>query len=182
MASRLFPRITEEGFEELRLRIGQPVEDEHSFVRVASEDSIRNYALGIGDGNPLWLDPECAQKTRWGSLLAPPTFLYATSRIVSGYVGGLPGVHAMFAGSHWRWLQHVRDGCRINPLSLLKDLAVKETRFAGPAVQQTYEVSFEDDEGQLLATADSWCFRTERDTARELRKYEAQRIEPHVYT
>lgn len=182
MKTRPFPRITEEGIDELRLRIGKPVEDEHSFVRVASEDSIRNYALGIGDGNPLWLDREYARRTRWGSLLAPPTFLYATSRIVSGYVGGLPGVHAMFAGTHWRWSQPIREGCRVNPQSRLKDLVVRETQFAGRAVQQVYEVRFEDDLGQLLAAADSWCFRTERDTARDLRKYEGQRVKPHVYS
>mgnify|MGYP003694755927 CR=1 FL=1 len=36
--------------------------------------------------------------TRWGGVVAPPSFLFATSRIISGYVGGLPGVHAMWAG------------------------------------------------------------------------------------
>src|SRR3970282_73239 len=96
-AGKAFPRISQEALDELRLRVGMSVEDEQSYVRVATEDSIRNYAMGLGAGNPRWLDREHAERTRWGSLLAPPTFLYATSRVLSGYVGGLSGIHAMFA-------------------------------------------------------------------------------------
>src|SRR5262249_5454576 len=65
--------------------------------------STRPYAHGIGDDNPLWCDPAYAAGTRWGGVVAPPSFLFATSRIISGYVGGLPGVHAMWAGADWTW-------------------------------------------------------------------------------
>jgi len=180
MTTPRFPRITEGAVEELRRQIGMEVQD-HFFVRVATEDAIRNFALGIGDPNPLWHDREYAERTRWGSLLAPPTFLYATSRVASGYVGGLPGVHAMFAGSHFRWRQPIREGTRVSTRARLKDLVLRETRFAGRSIQQIYEVEFFDQEGQLLCVADSWCFRTERDTARERAKY-GQSASPHVYT
>ena len=69
----------------------------------ATRDNIRHYAHGIGDDNPLWCDPDYAAKTRYGGIVALPSFLFATSRIVSGYVGGLPGVHAMWAGADWTW-------------------------------------------------------------------------------
>jgi hypothetical protein len=49
----------------------------------------------------------------------------------------------------------------------LKDLVEHQTRFAGRAVQQTYHVDFFNQQGDLVAEADSWCFRTERDHARE---------------
>ena len=49
----------------------------------------------------------------------------------------------------------------------LKDLIEHETRFAGRAVQQIYHVDFFNQHGDLVADADSWCFRTERDHARE---------------
>ncbi|MBA7667384.1 hypothetical protein ES703_75472 [subsurface metagenome] len=35
---------------------------------------FRNYALGIGDDNPLYTDPAYAAKTRWAGPIAPPTF------------------------------------------------------------------------------------------------------------
>ena len=69
----------------------------------ATRDNIRHYAHGIGDDNPLWCVPEYARKTKFGDVIALPSFLFATSRIVSGYVGGLPGIHAMWSGSDWNW-------------------------------------------------------------------------------
>ena len=44
----------------------------------------------------------------YGEIVALPSFLFATSRIISGYVGGLPGIHAMWAGADWTWHQPVR--------------------------------------------------------------------------
>ena len=41
----------------------------------------------------------------YGGIVALPSFLFATSRIVSGYVGGLPGVHAMWSGADWTLAQ-----------------------------------------------------------------------------
>jgi len=86
MTPQPFLRITAEGLDDLRARIGQAVEDD-GYVRVATRDAIRNFALGIGDPNPLWLDEGYARFTSHGCLLAPPSFLYATSRVVGGYVG-----------------------------------------------------------------------------------------------
>jgi hypothetical protein len=53
--------------------------------------TIRHYAHGIGDDNPLWCDPEYAAKTKYGSIVALPSFLFSTNRIASGYCGGLSG-------------------------------------------------------------------------------------------
>jgi hypothetical protein len=47
-------------------------------------------------------------------------------------------------------------------------------RFAGRSIQQIYQVTFYDQEDKLLATADSYCFRTERDEARKRGKYQAR--------
>ena len=95
------------------------------------------------------------------------TFLFACSRIVSGYVGGLPGVHAMWAGADWTWHKWTRRNDEIVTEAWLKDLIPHETRFSGRAIQQIYRVSFYNQDGDLLAEADSWCFRTDRDIARE---------------
>jgi hypothetical protein len=53
----------------------------------------------------IWLSkaPAYAASTRWGGIVAPGSFLYAFDRVVSGYVSGLPGIHAMFAGTDWNW-------------------------------------------------------------------------------
>lgn len=182
---RSFPKITEEGLEDLRRRIGVKITNPaEPWCHEATRDNIRHYAHGIGDDNPLWCDPDYAAKTAHGGILALPSFLFSTSRIVSGYVGGLPGIHAMWSGSNWNWHQPIRRNDEISTESYLKDLVVHQTRFAGRAVQQIYHVDFFNQQGDKIADADSWCFRTERDTAREQgTKYkEARARGRRVYT
>jgi acyl dehydratase len=166
--TRLFPKITDEALDALRQRIGVPITDTlEPWCHEATRDNIRHYAHGIGDDNPLWCDPDYAAKTRFGGIVAPPSFLFSTDRIISGYVGGLPGVHAMWAGADWTWHLPVRRNDEITTKAHLKDLIAHDTRFAGRAVQQIYHVDFHNQKGDRVAEADSWCFRTDRDVARE---------------
>ena len=183
--TREFPKITEKGLDDLRGRIGQPVTGTvEPWCYEATRDNIRHYAHGIGDDNPLWCDPDYAAKTHYGDIVALPSFLFATSRIISGYVGGLPGVHAMWSGADWNWHKPVRRNDVISTEARLKDLIEHQTRFAGRAVQQIYHVDFYNQQGDKVADADSWCFRTERDHAREKgTKYKEVRArEPRRYT
>ena len=180
-----FPKITDGAMDALRQRIGVPIENTlEPWCHEATRDNIRHYAHGIGDDNPLWCDPAYAAHSRWCGVVALPSFLFATSRIVSGYVGGLPGVHAMWAGADWTWHLPVRRNDEISTEAWLKDLIEHETRFAGRAVQQVYHVLFFNQSGDLEAEADSWCFRTDRDTARESgTKYtEVKARPPQTYT
>jgi len=176
----LFPRITDQGLDDLRRRLGVEITDTlEPWCHEATRDAIRHYAHGIGDDNPLWCDPDYARGTRWGGLIAPPSFLFATSRIISGYVGGLPGVHAMWAGADWTWHLPVRRHDTITTKAWLKELIEHQTSFAGRSIQQVYHVDFSNQRGELVAAADSWCFRTDRDLAREEgTKYTAVKAKP----
>ena len=165
---RQFAQITESGLDLLRERIGTRIENSlEPWCHEATRDNIRHYAHGIGDDNPLWCDPDYAANTKYGGIIALPSFLFACDRIISGYVGGLPGVHAMWAGANWSWHKPVRRNDEINTEAWLKDLILHDTQFSGRAVQQIYHVDFFDQDGDKLAGADSWCFRTDRDQARE---------------
>jgi len=182
---RSFPTITERGLDELRARIGVKIgATAEPWCYEATRDNIRHYAHGIGDDNPLWSDPEYAAKTQHGGIIALPSFLFSTSRIVSGYVGGLPGVHAMWSGADWTWHKTVKRNDVISTEAHLKDLIEHQTRFAGRAIQQIYHVDFFNQDGDKVAEADSWCFRTERDHAREQgSKYKEVRArEPRRYS
>jgi len=166
--SELFPVITDDGLNDLKRRIGVPIVGSlEPWCHEATRDNIRHYAHGIGDDNPLWCNPEYAEKSRFGGITALPSFLFSTSRIISGYVGGLPGVHAMWAGADWSWHAPIRRNDEIRTEAHLKDLISHETKFAGRAIQQIYHVDFYNQRNELLAEADSWCFRTGRDAARE---------------
>jgi len=168
LATNRFPKITDEGLDDLRRRIGVPITDTvEPWNYEATRDAIRHYAHGIGDDNPLWSDPAYAEKTRYGALVALPSFLFSTSRIVSGYCGGLSGIHAMWAGAEWTWYKPTLRGDIISTQAYLKDLIEHKTRFAGRAFQQIYHVEFFNQAGDKLAACDSWVFRTDRDEARE---------------
>lgn len=185
MQNRTFPKITDKDLDALSRRIGVKItETAEPWCYEATRDNIRHYAHGIGDDNPLWCDPEYAAKTKHGGIIALPSFLFATNRIVSGYVGGLPGVHAMWSGADWTWHKTVQRNDEIHSEATLKALIPHETRFAGRAIQQIYNVQFYNQHGDKVAEADSWCFRTERDHAREVgTKYkDVREREPRRYT
>src|SRR3990167_1088921 len=93
-----FPTITPEALAALRALVGQPVRRPEPYIEVATRDAIRHWAQGIGDRNPHWA----------GHRVAPPTILFAMDRVVSGYVSGLPGIHAMYGGTDFRWGRPIR--------------------------------------------------------------------------
>jgi acyl dehydratase len=178
-----FSVITDKSLAELRKLIDVPIEDSlEPWCYEASRDSIRHWAHGIGDDNPLWCEPSYAANTSYGRLLAPPSFIFTLNRSFSGYVGGLAGVHAMFAGIDVTWHKPLMLGDQFTTRVWLKDLLEHETRFAGRSIQQIYRCEFHNQNGELVAEGDSWCFRTERDTARERgTKYNEVRSKPPVH-
>ena len=178
---RRFAVITDDALESLRRLIDVPIVDTvEPWCYEASRDNIRHYAHGIGDDNPLWCDPDYAAAGPHGSIVAPPSFVFALNRILSGYVGGLPGIHAMWAGADIRWHQPIPRNTEVRTVARLAELVEHNTRFAGRAIQQIYHVDFYDAAtDELLCDGESWCFRTERDTARELgTKYEDAKSRP----
>src|SRR5207247_909348 len=62
---------------------------------------------------------------------------------------------------------------------VLEPVEQKHSKCPRHAIKQTDRTRLVDDAGAVAAEADSWCFRTERDTARELRRYAP--VEPHRY-
>jgi acyl dehydratase len=170
--------LTDEALEDLRDRLGEEVREPQPYVEEATKDTIRHWANGIGTDNPLYTDEAYANDGPYGELIAPPTFLYATNRYASGHVNGLPGVHAMYAGSEWEWHRPVRRGDRIETTTRLSGLEEKDTSFGGRSVKQVYTIEFHTRAGAHLATADSWTFRMDRESAsQDERKYESEDVD-----
>jgi acyl dehydratase len=74
-------------------------------------DIIRHYADAIGDPNPIWRDPAYAAGTRWGGIIAPPTFESCIS-FGSSFGGRLrvPGVARLAAGNKHDYFKPIRPG------------------------------------------------------------------------
>lgn len=78
---------------------------------LVTEDLIRHYADAIGDPNPIWRDPSYAASTRWGGIIAPPTFESCIS-YGSSFGGRLrvPGVARLAAGNKHEYVKPIRPG------------------------------------------------------------------------
>lgn len=169
-----FATISDDAVERLRAMIGRPIRSDRPHVTELTPDAVRHWAYGIGDRNPLWVDPE--HPVAGGARPAPPSALLAMDKVLSGYVTGLPGIHAMWAGMDLTFERPLQVGDRLTGSATLKELRERPTKFAGRSFQQIYEVPFHDPDGALVATGESYCFRTERDAARERGKYQPHRV------
>jgi len=178
-------RITDEGVAKIRARIGKGFEGRRQWRTEATRDAIYHLALAIGDLSPLYLDEGYAQKTRWGSLIAPPIIVNSmdTLRAVgsAGLPEGLPGVHSIWTGSLYEWERPVRLGDKIHSKSYLKEIVERESKFGGGrSLYQTYEaVYFDENDHKLGLRNDTWI-RIERDKTREEKKY--GKVELHKWT
>ena len=103
-----FPRITERNLDDLSAQKDVKIAREpEPWCTEATRDNICHYAHGIGDDDLIWCDPEYTVGTLYGGILALSSFLSSCSRIISGYVGGLPGVHAMWAVAKLPWHKQI---------------------------------------------------------------------------
>ncbi len=164
-----FAKINEPELERLRKFLGVPLEVKDPFNHYASPDTIRHFVHGMGDTNPLFSDEEYGKSSRWGAMVAPPTFLF--SCFGRGAPRGLPGVHGMWAGASFEMEDALRAGTHIVGTVTPSALTPKETRFAGRAILQEYTYDFRTTEDRPLAKVKEWNMRTERDSARSRGKY-----------
>lgn len=143
---------------ELQAMEGAPIRVE-SWNNEATRDTIRHYAHGIGDANPLWCEPQYATSSPFGRLLAPPTFLYS---VFDGAIGsGLPGVQPIYAGTRWEFLRRVGRGDEIAPDARFGRVRRLSGRTAADMVIQEADTTYRV-EGRDVARAVAATFRVPR--------------------
>jgi acyl dehydratase len=161
-------KIDDAGLEHIRSQIGI----QRSFrpwVSTATADSIWHFCLGLGDDNPLWLDREYAEQTKWGSLIAPPGYLAVCASggsppgvTSSGEVDDLlPGVLGLWYNDRWKHYAPAREGMALAGTQELWSVEELPDVGRGRRVLQTERQSFYGD-GQLLSECDKTIMRFER--------------------
>ena len=174
-------RVTDAELARVRAKIGTRVEiNAPPYLTEVSRDAVRHWAWATGDRNRLYLDEDYAKASVHKGIIAPPTILYAFSRMSIGYRGGLPGVHSMFGGTHWRWKAPGRLGDTIKPEVIFKDLIELPSRFAGRMFKQISSIDFRTGDGRSLAQSESWGMRMERTQAKEKGKYKEIEFKPYT--
>jgi len=122
--------------------------------------AIRRFAEAIGDPNPLFNDDREARKTRFGAMIAPPTFCRSMGSPVPDLE--LPGMGKEFrgldGGSDWEYFHPIRVGDRISVQTRLADLRESEGRL-GSMVFITMETTYTNQFGEVCATQRSTAIR-----------------------
>lgn len=135
--------------EQLRARIGV----ETPPVRLEIEKStIQRYALATGETNPIYFDEETAARSRFGAIVAPPTFL---SWFIKGIIPdqvfdlelGLPT--ALHTDDVVKAGEYVRAGDTITAVGLLSDVYIREGR-NGPMLCQAGDVNLTNQRQQFV--------------------------------
>lgn len=171
-------RITEEGLAELRSRVGKKLRIT-PFNTLASQDAIRHFVDGVGDVNFLFRDEEYAKTTRYGCLVAPPSWLYSV--FPTWIPQGLKGVHAFHSGNDWTFYRPIYEGDSITAELTFTHFEEKQSKFAERTIIVHYDDNYFNQHGEVVANAKAWSIRAERRAAREKGKYSAITL-PHPWT
>jgi acyl dehydratase len=157
-----------------RMRIGGAINNE-----IATASAIRRFADGIGDFNPLWRDEDYAKKTRYGCLVAPPSWVRS---VCSGVQSGWPGLGGFHAGTEDEFFKPVLINDRITPeATYLGFEGPMDSKFAERTVKDFHEMKYYNQRSELVARSVGWVFRYERRKAREKGKYQGIQV-PHPWT
>ncbi len=138
----------DDGIEFDRSLLG--VEHEIGSVAVTAE-MIINFARSTGETNPLYLDEAAGRESKYGSIIAPPTFC---NMFVTG--ASRPDIKlefgevSLFAGQSIECLGEVRPGDTLNAKTRLKEVYPKTGR-SGKMVFQVWETTIANRTGDTVA-------------------------------
>ena len=120
--------------------------------------AIIKFAQAIEDDNPLYNDQMAARDSRYGGLIAPPTFLRSVGVDRPPYPFDMPFNRMLDGGSDWEYFHPVRAGDRITAISEIADINERIGRM-GLMVITSIVVTYRNQFGQVAATQTSTSIR-----------------------
>ncbi len=155
-----------------------------------SVDAIRNFALSIGDDNPLYVDPDYARTTRWGNVIAPSIMTAITNKPLLGT--RIPketrrkarklfaGCQIYMSGGTWHWYRPMYPGDTLYSFEGEESCEVKPSEFGGRTVHIVRRYVKFNQRAEVVGIYRALRIMAERKTAREKGKYKD--IEPANYS
>ena len=120
--------------------------------------AIIKFAQAIGDDNPLYNDEVAARESRFGGLIAPPTFLRSAVSARPGLPFEVPFERVLDGGSDWEYFVPVRPGDQITSVSRIEDMNERNGSI-GLMLIYTIVVTYTNQFGQVVATQTSTSIR-----------------------
>jgi acyl dehydratase len=173
----LSPAISDNALAEARSLLGMPIRLEQ-YNYEASRDVIRHYAWGLGDDNPVYADPEYAKGTKWGTIIAPPTFFFALWDAV--VAPGLPDVQWYYSGIDAEFYHPIKRNDTVTASAEYVSAEPLSGKTVSNMIVQTGDVRYHDQDGRLMTKVLSHCFRVARSSAKGGLSYAPR--EKHVFS
>jgi len=172
--------LTEEMMETMRKKIGKKLRIEHSINNEeATRIAIRKFADGIGDSNPLWSSEDYAKKTRYGDIIAPPSWIFA---VFSGLQFGWAGLGGFHNATDAEFYKPIFRNDKISPECIYTGFeGPKPSSFAEKIIIDGKENTYTNQRNELVARVKWSSIRMERAKAKKKGKYAGIKL-PHPWT
>ena len=173
-------KITRHMIEDMRAKLGLKLRvEESTHNEYATRMAILKFTEGIGDPNPLWTDAEYAKKSRFGRIIAPPSFVWACfAHVIFGW-RGLGGFHA---GCDVEFIKPIYIGDKISSECVFKSFeGPKESSYADETVIDHFQNQYWNQNGELIAKYHWWVVHFARAKARKKKKFADLEL-PHPWT
>jgi acyl dehydratase len=172
--------FTDEMLSEMRALIGTELRTEASVNNeYATRLAILRFCEGIGDDNPLWTDPQYAAASRFGALIAPPSFIFACLGSIQVGWRGLGGFHVETILNFFR---PIRLDDRITARVFFDGFdGPEQSRFAGRRVKDYLRQEYRNQHDELVARFICSRVRFERSEAQTRAPSRAVQV-PHPWT
>jgi acyl dehydratase len=169
-------RITDKDLEMMRARIGysNPTLRKGVITKPwntwADSDSIRRFAECIGDMNPLYNEPAYAEKSRWGTSVAPPGFEWSMGIDRTPLLPddlkhtnhALRGVQLYHSGAEYFYHRPITPGTTLYKSECVGDVTEKSSRFATRSVIVNNVTAWWDKEERVAVNSSRWFVHAER--------------------
>ncbi len=142
------PALTEEMRQQAIGLESQP------FTTDVEKGAIIKFAQAIGDENPIFNDEAEARKSKYGGLVAPPTFLRSMGSYRVPLPFELPFDRMLDGGSEWRYFHPVRPGDRITVVARIENINERTGRL-GVMIITTTVTTYTNQLDQVVATQTS---------------------------
>ena len=130
------------------------------WVSEVTRDAIRHFAWGIGDNNPLWIDPEYGPTSILETTIAPPSFAYAIDETT--VAPGFDEHQRHYEKVEWQWFHPFKLGQRITVES---ELLGEDANSSSGVIRQYGETLFLSEGRELVAKANVTTRRDQKPLA-----------------
>jgi acyl dehydratase len=113
---------------------------------------IQRFVQAVDDPNPLWQDEGYAKKSKYGSIIAPPTLIPVIGFGQNQYMSASDSSETLLhGGTELESYQPVRPGDVITVTTKIADVRERRSQERGRMVFMTLDMAYENQRQELVA-------------------------------